>query len=312
MIAKVDPIPPKFYSEDINSPVELGHRNVEISYKDKTIQGRGRAQLMLGLRERVILTVDVESEFDAVSISYSKADLMARLDGANRPSACISIQTRTTNDTCELRLVARSGAFELCRDRRIRLKSAILHLLNVPAFVCLTEGSTDFEYREGNSRRRLERAVLQDDDWIIEIQKLPNAKDIVQQLKNNGGSGITHVIKLERVEGKAFSVSALWKVINDLHRFLSFARGQWTSLFGPVGYDAQGAVTYESWGTLLSAPWQSGYAWLDIHHGDVLRWLIPASLKCCVIRIWGMRPILPCIGIYAATGAETGQAWIAA
>jgi hypothetical protein len=278
MISEVNPISPKFSSEDSNSPVELGYRDVEISYKDRTIQARGRAQLNLGLRERVIVTVEIENEFDAPSISYSRADLMVRVEGSDRPTASISIQTRTTNEKCELKLVARSGAFELCRDRRIRLKSAILHLLNFPAFVSLGEGSTDFEYRKDNSRRRLGRAVLQCDDWLIEIQELPNTKKIVQQLKENGGSGITHVIKLQRKEKRSFSVSALWKVINDLHRFLSFARGQWTSLFGPVGFDARDAVAYESWGTLLSAPWQSGFAWLDIHHGECLAQAYPGFI----------------------------------
>ncbi|OCP17575.1 MULTISPECIES: hypothetical protein [unclassified Ensifer] len=261
---------PKYVSEQINAPIELGYRKAEISSNGKTISGRGCARLHLGPRERVVITVEVEEYFEAVKISYSKADLMLKLEGANNSTAVISTQTRATNEKCELKLLARSGTFELCRDRRIRLKSAILHLVNFPAFVCLCENSPDFNFEDGNRLRRLGRVVLTHEEWRIEIQELPHAQEIVKQLKSAGGSGITHVAKVDRRDGKSFSISALRRVIGDLHHFLSFARGQWTSIFGPVGYDARDAIVYESWGTLLSAPWQSGYAWLDVHHGEHL------------------------------------------
>lgn len=266
----VDRIIPKYFSEQINAPIELGYRNAEIFSNGKTISGRGCARLHLGLRERVVVTVEVEEHFDAAVIAYSNADLMLKPEGASHPTAVITMQTRTTDEKCELKLLARSGTFELCRDRRIRLKSAILHLVNFPAFVCLCENSTDFNFENGNNRRRLGRVVLSHEEWLIEIQELPHTQEIVKQLKSDGGSGITHVVRVDRRDGKSFSVSALWRIIGDLHRFVSFARGQWTSIFGPVGYDAKNAVIYESWGTLLSAPWQSGYGWLDIHHGECL------------------------------------------
>lgn len=266
----VDRIIPRYVSEQTNAPIELGYRNTEIFSNGKTINGRGWAQLHLGLREHVVVTVEVEDYFDAASILYSSADLMLKLEGASHPTAVISTQTRTTDEKCELKLVARSGTFELCRDRRIRLKSAILHLVSFPAFVCLCENSPDFLFEEGGKHQRLGRIVLAHKEWLIEIQELPHTREIVKQLKSDGGSGITHVVKVDRCDGKSFPISALWRVIGDLHRFLSFARGQWTSIFGPVGYDAGNALVYESWGTLLSAPWQSGYAWLDVHHGECL------------------------------------------
>lgn len=266
----IDRIIPRYISLQANAPIELGSRNAEISSKGKTIGGRGHARLQLGLRERVVVTVEVEESFHSVNIGFSRDDLMLKLEGASQPTAVISTETRTTNEKSELKLLARSGAFELCRDRRIRLKSAILHLVNFPAFMCFCDNSPDFNFEEDGKRRRLGRVVLAHDEWRIEIQELPHTQEIVKQLKSAGGSAITHVVKVDRANKRSFSVTALWGVIGDLHRFLSFARGQWTSIFGPVGYDGQNAVAYESWGTLLSAPWQSGYAWLDTHHGEFL------------------------------------------
>lgn len=266
----VEQIVPRYISENANQPIELGCRNAEVSSNGKTISGRGHARLQLGFKERVIVTVEVEESFHSLDIGFSKDDLTLKLEGSSQPTAVISTEARTSNEKCELKLLARSGTFELCRDRRIRLKSAILHLVNFPAFMCFCENSPDFNFKEGGKHQRLGRVVLAHDGWRMEIQELPHTQEIVKQLKSAGGSGITHVIKVDRTDEKSFSVTALWRVIGDLHRFLSFARGQWTSIFGPVGYDAKNAITYESWGTLLSAPWQSGYAWLDIHHGEFL------------------------------------------
>ncbi len=255
----VDRIIPKYVSENINAPINLGSRNVELSSNGKTINGFGTAELQLGQRERVIITVEVgvEAYFDFGVVRNSKAPLLLKLQGANRPTAVISTETRANNDGCVMKLLARSGSFELCRDRRIRLKSALLHLVNFPAFVCLCKNSPDFNFENDRSLRRLGRVVLNHGGWPIEIQELPETQEIVKQLKRDGGAAITHVLKVEREDGRAFSVSALWKVIRNLHEFLSFARGQWTSIFAPVGYDAKDDIVYESWGNLLSAPWQS-------------------------------------------------------
>ncbi|WP_262576114.1 hypothetical protein [Agrobacterium tumefaciens] len=308
----VDRIIPRYVSEQTNAPIELGCRNAEIFSNGKTINGRGWAQLHLGLREHVVVTVEVEDYFDAASILYSSADLMLKLEGASHPTAVISTQTRTTDEKCELKLVARSGTFELCRDRRIRLKSAILHLVSFPAFVCLCENSPDFLFEEGGKHQRLGRIVLAHKEWLIEIQELPRTREIVKQLKSDGGSGITHVVKVDRCDGKSFPISALWRVIGDLHRFLSFARGQWTSIFGPAGYDAGNASVYDHGEHFFQLRDSlDTHGWTSITE-NVSRKRILASLPRFITSCWARRFRPRYIGICAATGAGTARASIAA
>ncbi|PLP59177.1 hypothetical protein CYK37_11920 [Mesorhizobium loti] len=275
----VEQIAPKFWSDAPNVTIELGSAAIELNQNEKNATGHGTARLYLGNRERVIITASFDLSSQPLLHVEDQGKLMLRFGEFGHAVEAICIESRATNDTCEMQLLARSGAFSFYRDRRVRLQKAVLHLLNFPAFVCLGEPRTDFIHRDGPSQRRLGRLVLNSDSWEVEIQELPQTARLTKQLKAEGGNAITHVIKVSRAGGKAFSIEALDRLINNLHRFLSFARGQWTSIFGPVGYDKKGQVVYESWGALLSTPHQSHVGWFDIHHGECLSQVYPGFLK---------------------------------
>lgn len=187
----------------------------------------------------------------------------------------IGVRSQLGNAGAKLWVMANGSAFTQVRDGRVRLSSAILHVLNFPEFHCLGRANCDFLY-EG---RRLGRVILQNSAWEIELQALPSTHAIIEQLKDGGGNAITHVARITRVDGKAFTCKQLDEIVYDFQRFLSFARGAWTSVFGTIGYDRNGNEVYKDWSQRISSPWQVCRSWFDIHHGETLAVAFPGFVR---------------------------------
>lgn len=185
------------------------------------------------------------------------------------------VESQTSNTGAKLSLIVNGAAFTQMRDGRIRLSSAIVHVLNFPEFYCLRGTKTDLWL----SNRRLGRVVLQNLDWKIELQALSSTNKIIKQLKIEGGNAITHIARIAREDGRAFTCEQLDRIVHDLQRFLSFARGAWTSVFGTVGYDRSGNELYENWSQRITSPWQVCRSWFDIHHGETLAGAFPGFVK---------------------------------
>ncbi|MER9338761.1 hypothetical protein NKJ06_33370 [Mesorhizobium sp. M0293] len=128
---------PKYVSERVNSTIELGSSTVEITQSGKTVAGNGQARLYLGQRELVIVTVNFPTSTDSILLFDAKGKTTLRFGSLGRPVDVICLESRPTSSSCEMQFLARSGPFVFCCDRRIRLQSVVLHLLNFPAFVCL-------------------------------------------------------------------------------------------------------------------------------------------------------------------------------
>jgi hypothetical protein len=264
----VRPINPKYVAAIANTPIDLWTAPVELRSGSVTAAGSGKARLELTDKERVI--VEVETTFDGYKIG-DKSDLQMKFGLRGRFIPVVTVKSKIGNTRVKLWLVVNGSAFTQVRDGRVRLLSAIVHILNFPEFYSLGGAKSDFQH--GN--QRLGRVVLQYSDWEIELQALPSTHMIVKQLKTEGGNAITHVARISRADGKAFTCKQLDTIVHDLHRFLSFARGAWTSVFGIVGYDRSSNECYEDWGQRIAAPWQVCRSWFDIHHGETLAVAFP-------------------------------------
>jgi hypothetical protein len=162
----------------------------------------------------------------------------------------------------------------ICDNRRKRLAAVTFHVMNFPAFLSQGEGATDLLY-EG---QRLGRVFLEHAGWRIELQTLPEARELIKQLRIEGGFAITHVGRLRRKDGSSFYISRAEEVLRDLHQFLSFARGQWVPLVLPVGVDSVGNRIFEEWGVRLATAWEPRISWFDDHNGQVLAELFPGFI----------------------------------
>ena len=266
------------YSQKIpGEPIELGHGPVELTSQAVVALGAGVARLELRDRERVVIDVQLGNTPAAHQLTRSMEPLTMKFGTNGQSITVVPLQSKASSSGVKVSLVPRSAPITFFRDRRVRMHSAVVHVLNFPLFLSFGR-PTDMGVASGTALLRIGRTVLSDGTWMIEFQEVEAAKDRVAHLKVAGGNAITHVLYIKRADGRSFSITALEAVAHDLHRFLSFARGVWTSVFGLVGFrDDQ--VVYENWGSRLATPWESRTGWFDTHHGECLAELYPGFVK---------------------------------
>lgn len=274
MSSLIDPV---YTTRRANAPITLKRLPVEITYDGQLIQCNGKASLLLQPDLRLVVTADLSgSPADALRLVTASGPITLRCGSQSTPvnallvnSTCSSSKSGTGK--AEAILLPNPQKLTICPNRRKRLKSVLFHVMNFPAFFCAGDESTDVIHENGaGGLQRLGRAIFSNADWYIEIQELPNTRSLVKELRAKGGYGITHVGRLTRQDDCAFAISAAERALQELHLFLSFARGLWTPLILPVGYDANGIRIFEEWSSPLGTPWEPRSSWFDEHHGESL------------------------------------------
>lgn len=105
--------------------------------------------------------------------------------------------------------------------------------------------------------------VFQPGDWRLVLATLPDSWDFEQLLQSQGGYGLTHVCKLERLERSSFAVDDVRDLLKAFSYYLSFARGIWVAPILLSGYDALGEKVFEEWSGYRADSWQNTYSWFS-------------------------------------------------
>jgi len=108
------------------------------------------------------------------------------------------------------------------------------------------------------------RLVLESEEWKITIDSIDTG-DLFKLLEKEGGYAITHVGRIERIDGQTFRSDTAHDVLFGLHLFLSFSSGISTSLILPSGYDSTNKKIWEEWSFYSTAPYQVRRSWFPWH-----------------------------------------------
>ncbi|MCL5734248.1 MAG: hypothetical protein M1274_01450 [Actinobacteria bacterium] len=106
------------------------------------------------------------------------------------------------------------------------------------------------------------RLSLSDDEWDIDIDPVPDLQKIQGAVKASGGYAMTHVCRVARRDRAEFLPPG---PLDQLLRFLSFARGAWSGLFLPVGLDRQGARAWDGWVCQKTRSYVDLSNWFPVH-----------------------------------------------
>jgi hypothetical protein len=133
-------------------------------------------------------------------------------------------------------------------------------------------------YWTGNPRG-LSIFTLSHNDWIIDFS--PVTDDTLQYSPSvqDDKYFFTHHIHLRKSDDMGFSCSEAHDKLRDLCTFLSFCHGHWVSTALTYGFNEQGNVGMEEWGTRQVSRWSIGTNWLDAHHGKCMVELFPGFMK---------------------------------
>lgn len=269
-------IEPLYTTIQPNTPVHLGKAGFRITCDGHQIDCPGEAVLQLQPRLRLVLSADL-SGGPATALRSLAASGPIMLQYGSRSQAVNVLLVNLTSQsgpeglTHNATFIPNPSRLTLCHDRRIRLAAVTFHVMNFPAFLSRGKGGADLQcdpHSGGSSL--LGRVILEHAGWQIELQTLPEAGRLTKELGGIGGYAITHVGRLTRKNGSTFWVSKAESVLNDLHQFLSFARGLWVPLVLPVGVDIAGNRVFEEWGVRMATAWEPRVSWFDDHNGQTL------------------------------------------
>jgi hypothetical protein len=164
----------------------------------------------------------------------------------------------------------------------------IFHVFNFPKFIA----SDDYILLVGEEPHlggcRCGRIALEFADWELTIAATGETGDLVDELEFRGGYLLTHVGRVIRKDGTAFSSDELNKILLGLHYFLSFALGRWGGTALPVGFNSSGERCHEEWGIRMTADgaWGGSGSWFDAHHGDLLVQVFPGFMSLWTSELW--------------------------
>lgn len=168
------------------------------------------------------------------------------------------------------------------------ISNATFHLFNFPELV----GPEDYILVTGDpplqSFKRCGRVVLSADGWRITVAATDQTDELTKALKSQGGFLITHVGRIHREDGSTFSSEQLNDLLSCLQYFFSFASGRWAGVALPIGFDATGNRTFETWGMGKTADgaWNGSSSWFDEHHGELLSQVFPGFMSLWANKMW--------------------------
>lgn len=151
------------------------------------------------------------------------------------------------------------------------------HLINFHNFTgCQT---TLLKKDSGELKISSNRVSFEVKNWKVTLDQLETAKDTTKQLQAQGGFGITHVGKLEKLDGKNCSGDEARAFLEIFANFLSFARGFKVSLTFLVGYDAEEKQIWQLWESSGGDSWRNVTSWCPTQDAGKLAEVFPGFLS---------------------------------
>lgn len=171
-----------------------------------------------------------------------------------------------------------------CQDINIgsdnELKYVLFHIANFHNLL----GRPCARIETENGCRCIERNIVEAEDWRISLDQLETTTEHIKQLSSQGGFAITHVAKLERLDGHTFSEKDAIEFLDICSHCLSFARGFRIPLILYVGYDNNDNRVWEFWSSRLGLSWKSVSSWFPQSKSGSLAKLFPSFFQW--YRLW--------------------------
>lgn len=148
------------------------------------------------------------------------------------------------------------------------------HVVNFHNFI----GRPTSILQQDSNSRLMERLVFKTDKWKVTLDQLETTTDNVKLLNAQGGYAITHVGKLEKLDGQTFSGEEAREFLKMFTDFLSFARGFSISTILLIGYDVKAKKIWEQWEESAGNSWKSINSWCPKDSGNKLAEVFPGFI----------------------------------
>ena len=107
------------------------------------------------------------------------------------------------------------------------------------------------------------RLLLEANGWRVIIDSLEPRilAKLSKSLEDEGGYGITHVAKIERIDNLTFTPEEALDLLNGFRFFLSFSAGIWVTPMFPIGFDSNNKRVWEQWNSPVISAYIGVSSW---------------------------------------------------
>lgn len=108
-----------------------------------------------------------------------------------------------------------------------------------------------------------DRIELRGGEWVITMDARHDYGRVRRELKAQGGYAFTHIGRLERLDGAAFTAEEALDLLRGLHWFLSFVQGFWVCPMLFEGRDENEKTAWRFWDAGKTDAWRGVFSWCD-------------------------------------------------
>lgn len=274
----LEPLQVVYTTADVNAPLELYSGRMLFRHASGELSGQGRLllewlpspALRFRLRTERELSRDLRLVFELPRMEEAQLELV----DAGRAFEIFAPNAGQISES-ELEV---SGIVneEVILGKENGLTTLLFHLPNVPEIALSPDR---FVPKSGGGAYSVDRVLLRSGPWLITLDPLVGSSALLRNLKSNRGYGITAVGKLERTDGKAFSLSKARSALEALGYLLSFAFERWCFPMMLICFDRRGNRACEVWSPFRASRFQPHMGWFDFHHPGSLADLFPGFMR---------------------------------
>lgn len=275
-----DAIKPEYITPHINDEIILYDGLIKLSQGDIQAEGQGFIKVEWHPKHRISFNLQIGNESALFSILDS-----VNLEISDFPK----VEGHVNNINCGSQGYFIQGYIDKLLSSEVAgsLNHIICHVVNFPNCI----GTQRAVLREEDKLSTVQRHSLEADVWKLTLDGLPTTAENIKTLKTEGGFAITHVAKLERIDGCCFSSTDAESFIDQCSHYLSFARGYRIGIVLFAGYDVNAEKNWMSWQASTCQPWDGTSSWLPLHTGEALENAFPGFID--LFNKWG--DVLPIV-----------------
>lgn len=249
---------------NVNVPIPLGGVKIEITVRDQPVRTVAQACLRLLPKPSLVFECEVQDKPTGLGFQPDEISTLLLLDhGIHLDVHCYCLPSPGRKEgILRVAFTPKTEPCTVVEQEGQRLQTVTFDVLNFPKF------EID------------DTAELVADGWRIEITAVPDLKEVVDELNEKGGYGVTHHGTLKRSDGETFSIEDADNAMDCLRQFLSFARGVHCAPVLPVGFNSDGEVVWKQWGSPPVEPWGWTPSWFDTHCSETLAEVFPGFWNC--------------------------------
>jgi hypothetical protein len=254
---------PVYTTPTVNEPILLSQAIVKAESLGEHYPCEGAIRLTFLPEPRLSFEVQLKPPFNS---SLRIGDATLEVTGISDPISASVWSNHSSSNYIVDPPTAKGMIRELSFGQTTNLSSVMVHITNFYSFL----GSP--VRNPAGTQMRNARAEIEFAPWRLTVEGLPQTAGLTDALKESGGFGLTHIARLQRIDGQTFSVEEARPILfRSLPDYLSFCRGFRVGSFLGVGFDADSKPIWHDWTLDRFERWQNVDSWFnELDYGGLI------------------------------------------